>query len=151
MKLAVVEDAVEYCLFLMPDEARDIEEPKEILQKYIERIMTQFAPILVPYIWQNQPFNLKYKPAKGKVILPFSVIKEATPVTFKISDVCPYPCKPLNLNIYHIHQNVGIVAIVVNFNYDAVLHRSRFTISSFMVPFITQCLTFIVNVVRCID
>ncbi|KAK7815121.1 hypothetical protein U0070_007786 [Myodes glareolus] len=67
MKLAVVEDAVEYCLFLMPDEARDIEEPKEILQKYIERIMTQFAPILVPYIWQNQPFNLKYKPAKGGV------------------------------------------------------------------------------------
>ncbi|CAO2590561.1 Protein ecdysoneless homolog [Lemmus lemmus] len=67
MKLAVVEDAVEYCLFLMPDKARDIEEPEEILQKYIERIMTEFAPILVPYIWQNQPFNLKYKPAKGGV------------------------------------------------------------------------------------
>ncbi|XP_038166483.1 protein ecdysoneless homolog isoform X1 [Arvicola amphibius] len=67
MKLAVVEDAVEYCLFLKPDEARDTEELKEILQKYIERIMTQFAPILVPYIWQNQPFNLKYKPAKGGV------------------------------------------------------------------------------------
>jgi len=29
--------------------------------------MTQFAPMLVPYIWQNQPFNLKYKPGKGDV------------------------------------------------------------------------------------
>ncbi|XP_060238030.1 protein ecdysoneless homolog isoform X2 [Meriones unguiculatus] len=67
MKLAVVEDAVEYHLFLIPDNARDTEEYREILQKYIERIMTQFAPILVPYIWQNQPFNLKYKPAKGGV------------------------------------------------------------------------------------
>ncbi|XP_037064522.1 protein ecdysoneless homolog isoform X3 [Peromyscus leucopus] len=67
MKLAMVEDAVEYCLFLIPDKARDTGETEEILQKYIERIMTQFAPILVPYIWQNQPFNLTYKPAKGGV------------------------------------------------------------------------------------
>ncbi|XP_053442115.1 protein ecdysoneless homolog isoform X2 [Nycticebus coucang] len=67
MKLATVEDAVEYHLFLIPDESRDPEEHKEILQKYIERIMTQFAPILAPYIWQNQPFNLKYKPGKGDV------------------------------------------------------------------------------------
>ncbi|XP_004473881.2 protein ecdysoneless homolog [Dasypus novemcinctus] len=67
MKLAMVEDTVEYCLFLIPDEPRDPEKHKEILQKYIERIMTQFAPVLVPYIWQNQPFNLKYKPGKGSV------------------------------------------------------------------------------------
>lgn len=67
MKLATVEDAVEYCLFLIPDEPRDPEEHKDILEKYIERIMTQFAPILAPYIWQNQPFNLKYKPGKGGV------------------------------------------------------------------------------------
>ncbi|XP_021059488.1 protein ecdysoneless homolog [Mus pahari] len=66
-KLAMVEDAVEYHLFLIPDKARGTEEHRDILQKYIERIMTQFAPILVPYIWQNQPFNLKYKPAKGGV------------------------------------------------------------------------------------
>ncbi|XP_021038236.1 protein ecdysoneless homolog [Mus caroli] len=66
-KLAMVEDAVEYHLFLIPDKARGTEEHREILQEYIERIMTQFAPILVPYIWQNQPFNLKYKPAKGGV------------------------------------------------------------------------------------
>lgn len=66
-KLAMVEDAVEYHLFLTPEKPREAEEHREILQKYIEQIMTQFAPILVPYIWQNQPFNLKYKPAKGGV------------------------------------------------------------------------------------
>uniref|UniRef100_A0A8C9C545 Ecdysoneless cell cycle regulator n=1 Tax=Phocoena sinus TaxID=42100 RepID=A0A8C9C545_PHOSS len=67
MKFATVEDTVEYHLFLIPDEPRDPEEHREILQKYIEKIMTQFAPMLVPYIWQNQPFNLKYKPGKGGV------------------------------------------------------------------------------------
>ncbi|XP_077634684.1 protein ecdysoneless homolog isoform X1 [Crocuta crocuta] len=67
IKLATVEDAVQYHLFLIPDEPRDPEEHKEILQKYIERIMTRFAPLLVPYIWQNQPFNLRYKPRKGDV------------------------------------------------------------------------------------
>ncbi|KAK2498101.1 hypothetical protein MC885_009028 [Smutsia gigantea] len=67
MKLATVEDTVQYHLFLIPDEPRDPEKHKESLHKYIERIMTQFAPMLVPYIWQNQPFNLKYKPGKGGV------------------------------------------------------------------------------------
>nr|KAF6455777.1 ecdysoneless cell cycle regulator [Rousettus aegyptiacus] len=66
-KLATVEDTVEYRLFLIPNEPRDSEKHKEILQKYIERIMTHFAPMLVPYIWQNQPFNLKYKPGKDDV------------------------------------------------------------------------------------
>uniref|UniRef100_A0A8P0NTQ7 Ecdysoneless cell cycle regulator n=1 Tax=Canis lupus familiaris TaxID=9615 RepID=A0A8P0NTQ7_CANLF len=66
-KLAIMEDTVEYHLFLIPDELRDPEKHKEILQKYIERIMTQFAPMLAPYIWQNQPFNLRYKPGKGNV------------------------------------------------------------------------------------
>ncbi|ELK09540.1 protein ecdysoneless homolog isoform X1 [Pteropus alecto] len=67
MKLATVEDTVEYHLYLIPNEPRDSEKHKEILQKYIERIMTHFAPMLVPYIWQNQPFNLKYKPGKDDV------------------------------------------------------------------------------------
>ncbi|XP_006887606.1 PREDICTED: protein SGT1 isoform X2 [Elephantulus edwardii] len=67
LKLASVEDAVEYHLFLIPNEPRNPENQKEILMKYIERIMTQFAPMLVPYIWQNQPFNLKYKPGKGDI------------------------------------------------------------------------------------
>ncbi|XP_005390046.1 PREDICTED: protein ecdysoneless homolog [Chinchilla lanigera] len=67
MMLATVEDTVEYHLFLIPDESKDPEKRREILEKYIERIMTQFAPMLAPYIWQNQPFNLKYKPGKGGV------------------------------------------------------------------------------------
>ncbi|XP_057591831.1 protein ecdysoneless homolog isoform X1 [Hippopotamus amphibius kiboko] len=67
MKFSTVEDAVEYRLFLIPDEPRNPEEHREVFQKYIEKIMTQFAPMLVPYIWQNQPFNLKYKPGKGGV------------------------------------------------------------------------------------
>ncbi|XP_048194953.1 protein ecdysoneless homolog [Perognathus longimembris pacificus] len=67
MNLSSMEDTVEYHLFLLPDEARSPGDQEEILQKYIEKIMTQFAPVLAPYIWQNQPFNLKYKPGKGNV------------------------------------------------------------------------------------
>lgn len=67
MALATVEDTVEYHLFLLPDEPLDPSKYKEVLQNYIERIMTQFAPMLVPYIWQNQPFNLRFKPEKGGV------------------------------------------------------------------------------------
>lgn len=66
MKLSVAEDAVEYHLFLLPEEPREPEKRKEVLQKYIAAITTQYAPLLVSYIWQNQPFNLRYKPAKGK-------------------------------------------------------------------------------------
>ncbi|XP_004846324.1 protein ecdysoneless homolog isoform X3 [Heterocephalus glaber] len=67
MMLTTVEDTVEYHLFLIPDESKDPGKHREILEKYIERIMTQFAPMLAPYIWQNQPFNLRYKPGKGGV------------------------------------------------------------------------------------
>ncbi|XP_004701216.1 protein ecdysoneless homolog isoform X1 [Echinops telfairi] len=66
-KLATVEDTVEYHLFLLTNDPKDPEEHKEVMLKYIEKIMTHFAPMLVPYIWQNQPFNLKYKPGKGDV------------------------------------------------------------------------------------
>lgn len=67
MALATVEDTVEYHLFLIPDKPMDSSEYKEVLQNYIEKIMTRFAPILVSYIWQNQPFNLRYKPEKGSI------------------------------------------------------------------------------------
>ncbi|XP_051835269.1 protein ecdysoneless homolog [Antechinus flavipes] len=67
MKLSVAEDTVEYHLFLLPEELRDPEKHKQVLQKYIATITTQFAPLLVSYIWQNQPFNLRYKPAKGSI------------------------------------------------------------------------------------
>lgn len=64
--LATVEDAVQYQLFLLTTGQEASEHLQEILQSYIEKIVAHFAPILVSYIWQNQPFNLKYKPAKGK-------------------------------------------------------------------------------------
>uniref|UniRef100_A0A8C8RKH4 Ecdysoneless cell cycle regulator n=1 Tax=Pelusios castaneus TaxID=367368 RepID=A0A8C8RKH4_9SAUR len=66
-RLATVEDAVQYQLFLVPREPCDPEQRRDVLQQYIERIVAHFAPVLVSYIWQNQPFNLKYKPAKGGI------------------------------------------------------------------------------------
>ncbi|XP_039402361.1 protein ecdysoneless homolog isoform X1 [Mauremys reevesii] len=67
LRLATVDDAVQYQLFLLPCEPGDPDQHREVLQQYIERILVQFAPILVSYIWQNQPFNLKYKPIKGDI------------------------------------------------------------------------------------
>ncbi|ETE64164.1 Protein SGT1, partial [Ophiophagus hannah] len=61
-----VEDAVHYQLFLI-HESEDPEHLQDILQQYIEKILAHFAPILVSYIWQNESFNLKYKPAKGNL------------------------------------------------------------------------------------
>ncbi|XP_075791131.1 protein ecdysoneless homolog isoform X2 [Pelodiscus sinensis] len=67
LRLVTVEDAVQYQLFLMPCEPCDPDQYRELLQQYIEKILVQFAAILVSYIWQNQPFNLKYKPTKGDI------------------------------------------------------------------------------------
>ncbi|XP_077206545.1 protein ecdysoneless homolog [Paroedura picta] len=67
LHLATVEDAVQYQLFLLAPEQEASVDHQEILQSYIEKILTHFAPILVSYIWQNQPFNLKYKPASQDI------------------------------------------------------------------------------------
>ncbi|XP_060097203.1 protein ecdysoneless homolog [Heteronotia binoei] len=67
LRLAAVEDAVQYQLFLLTPKQEASEYQQEILQSYIEKILAHFAPLLVSYIWQNQPFNLKYKPAKGDI------------------------------------------------------------------------------------
>lgn len=64
-KLMVVEDFVEYHLFLVHDEGTDAEKHKHILQQYLEQILAQLAPLLASYIWQNQPFNLRLKSKKG--------------------------------------------------------------------------------------
>ncbi|XP_077786626.1 protein ecdysoneless homolog isoform X2 [Podarcis muralis] len=63
LNLAATEDAVQYQLFLT-HEPEDPAHCQKILQQYIERILAHLAPMLVSYIWQSQPFNLKYKPAK---------------------------------------------------------------------------------------
>ncbi|XP_018426908.1 PREDICTED: protein ecdysoneless homolog isoform X3 [Nanorana parkeri] len=64
-KLLLVEDFVEYHLFLVPDEHSDAEKHKHILLQYIEQILAKLAPLLANYIWQNQPFNLRLKSKKG--------------------------------------------------------------------------------------
>ncbi|XP_075072666.1 protein ecdysoneless homolog isoform X2 [Mixophyes fleayi] len=66
-KMEVVEDFVEYHLFLVPDVPSDVEKHKQILQQYIERILAKFAPLLADYIWQKQQFNLKFKSRKGDI------------------------------------------------------------------------------------
>ncbi|XP_077115220.1 protein ecdysoneless homolog isoform X2 [Ranitomeya variabilis] len=66
-KMMVVEDFVEYHLFLVPEEPSDPAKLKQILQQYIEEIVAKLAPLLADYIWQNQAFNLKYTSRKGDV------------------------------------------------------------------------------------
>uniref|UniRef100_A0A8C9RIA8 Ecdysoneless homolog (Drosophila) n=1 Tax=Scleropages formosus TaxID=113540 RepID=A0A8C9RIA8_SCLFO len=64
----VPDDVVHYQLFLVrsdPTEARDGEP--ELLQNLLEKILAEFAPLLVQYIWQHEPFNIKYHPLKGRV------------------------------------------------------------------------------------
>ncbi|KAM4703322.1 protein ecdysoneless homolog [Rhinophrynus dorsalis] len=66
-KMVVVEDFVEYKLFLVLEEPSDDDKRKLILQQYLENILAKFAALLAPYIWQNQPFNLRYKSKKGNI------------------------------------------------------------------------------------
>ncbi|XP_069836613.1 protein ecdysoneless homolog isoform X2 [Dendropsophus ebraccatus] len=66
-KMMVVEDFVEYHLYLVPNEPHDPAKLKQVLHQYIEEILAKLAPLLADYIWQNQAFNLKYKSRKGDV------------------------------------------------------------------------------------
>ncbi|XP_073541765.1 protein ecdysoneless homolog [Phyllobates terribilis] len=66
-KMMVVEDFVEYHLYMVPEEPSDPAKLKQILQQYIEEILAKLAPLLTDYIWQNQGFNLKYSSRKGDV------------------------------------------------------------------------------------
>ncbi|XP_030643356.1 protein ecdysoneless homolog [Chanos chanos] len=63
---ALPEDAVQYRLFLVQT-GPNTQTGEELLQRLQEKILAEFAPLLVPYIWQQQPFNLKYYPEKGGV------------------------------------------------------------------------------------
>ncbi|MBN3322187.1 ECD protein, partial [Atractosteus spatula] len=63
----VAEDMVQYRLFLVQPNACDPQATQQLLQQDVERILVQFAPLLVQYIWQNQPFNIKYVPEKAGV------------------------------------------------------------------------------------
>ncbi|KAL4640975.1 hypothetical protein GN956_G11746 [Arapaima gigas] len=64
----VAEDVVQYQLFLVqPDPSEDRAREPELLQNLIEKILAEFAPLLVQYIWQHEPFNIKYHPMKGRL------------------------------------------------------------------------------------
>uniref|UniRef100_A0A674MVF1 Ecdysoneless homolog (Drosophila) n=1 Tax=Takifugu rubripes TaxID=31033 RepID=A0A674MVF1_TAKRU len=64
-RTVVVEDMVQYKLFLLQPDGSDVTE--ERLTHLAEEILVKFAPLLVQYIWQNQPFNLTYHSEKGGV------------------------------------------------------------------------------------
>ncbi|KAM4030244.1 protein ecdysoneless homolog isoform 2-T2 [Anomaloglossus baeobatrachus] len=66
-KMLVVEDFVEYHLFLVPEGPSDPAKLKQILQQYIEEILAKLAALLADYIWQSQAFHLKYISSKGDV------------------------------------------------------------------------------------
>lgn len=70
----IAEDSVQYSLFLVPPDPSDTKDREKCLQQYIERILAQFAPLLTQYIWQNQPFSIKYVPEKGKATELLSVL-----------------------------------------------------------------------------
>lgn len=66
---AMSEDQVQYKLFLVqpvPSEANE-----KSLQQLLENILAEIAPLLVEYIWQNQPFNLTHHPEKGEYLQLF--------------------------------------------------------------------------------
>uniref|UniRef100_A0A6Q2YBR3 Ecdysoneless homolog (Drosophila) n=1 Tax=Esox lucius TaxID=8010 RepID=A0A6Q2YBR3_ESOLU len=64
-RTTVPEDMVQYYLYLVKPNLTDTQADELHLQHLVEEILAKFATLLVQYIWQQQPFNLKYHPAKG--------------------------------------------------------------------------------------
>jgi len=64
----IPEDMVQYKLFLIPSHALTHQQTEERIKHLIEEILAKVAPLLTQYIWQHQPFKLKYHPEKGKVL-----------------------------------------------------------------------------------
>uniref|UniRef100_A0A673HG91 Protein ecdysoneless homolog n=1 Tax=Sinocyclocheilus rhinocerous TaxID=307959 RepID=A0A673HG91_9TELE len=64
---SIPEDAVQYQLFLVHPDSSDAEAHERFLQQILQNILAEIAPLLVQYIWQHQPFNLRYHPEKGDV------------------------------------------------------------------------------------
>lgn len=60
-----LEDTVQYKLFLIQPDASNSPQTEERLTHLVEEILAKVAPLLIRYIWQHQPFNLKYLPEKG--------------------------------------------------------------------------------------
>uniref|UniRef100_A0A671YXV8 Ecdysoneless homolog (Drosophila) n=1 Tax=Sparus aurata TaxID=8175 RepID=A0A671YXV8_SPAAU len=60
----ILEDMVQYKLFLVQSNSQQTDEH---LPQLVDEILAKVAPFLIQYIWQHQPFNLKYHPEKGDV------------------------------------------------------------------------------------
>uniref|UniRef100_UPI0037E92E89 protein ecdysoneless homolog n=1 Tax=Semicossyphus pulcher TaxID=241346 RepID=UPI0037E92E89 len=63
----VQEDMVQYKLFLIQPDDSTSQQTEEHFTHLVEEILAKVAPLLIQYIWQHQPFNLKYHPEKGGV------------------------------------------------------------------------------------
>lgn len=61
----IFEDAVDYKFFLVQANSLSSKQTEERLKQLAEEILAKVAPLLIQYIWQYQPFNLKYHPEKG--------------------------------------------------------------------------------------
>ncbi|CAJ1067167.1 LOW QUALITY PROTEIN: protein ecdysoneless homolog [Xyrichtys novacula] len=63
----IQEDMVQYKLFLVKPDDLTTQQTEELLTHLVDEILAKVAPLLIQYIWQHQPFNLKYHPEKGGV------------------------------------------------------------------------------------
>lgn len=64
----VMEDMVQYKLFLVQPDDSTSHQIEEHFSRLVEEIMAKVAPLLIQYIWQHQSFKLKYHPEKGMVM-----------------------------------------------------------------------------------
>ncbi|KAM9550533.1 protein ecdysoneless homolog [Guaruba guarouba] len=60
-RAAVPEDAVRYCLFAATESGGEA-----LLRRCAEGVAVRLAPLLAAYIWQRQPFRLRYVPPRGE-------------------------------------------------------------------------------------
>lgn len=63
----ILEDMVQYKLFLIQADGSNSQQTKDHLTHLVEEILAKVAPLLIQYVWQHQSFNLKYFPEKGIV------------------------------------------------------------------------------------
>lgn len=71
----ILEDMVQYKLFLVQSNSQQTDEH---LPQLVDEILAKVAPFLIQYIWQHQPFNLKYHPEKGIVFRDELILKMGT-------------------------------------------------------------------------
>ncbi|XP_027863694.1 protein ecdysoneless homolog isoform X2 [Xiphophorus couchianus] len=63
---SIPEDMVQYKLFPVQTDMAS-QQTEERLKHLTEEMLAKVAQLLVQYIWQDQPFNLKYHPEEGDV------------------------------------------------------------------------------------